>query len=98
MLNVDLKTQFIFCQPKAQSSMSTLRPMPFSVDIELNFHVDLLNFDLNNSTHIIAVKMINKESKLFNSSYGIWHAHACYQMRGDQLADIATTNFHVATS
>jgi len=31
--------------------MSTLRPKPFSVDIELNFCVDLLNFDLNNSTH-----------------------------------------------
>jgi len=30
--------------------MSTLRPKQFYVDLEQDFCVDLLNFDLNNST------------------------------------------------
>ena len=33
--------------------MSTLCYRGKSVDIELNFHVDLLNFDLNNYTRVI---------------------------------------------
>jgi hypothetical protein len=41
--------------------MSTLRPTPFSVDIELNFRVDLLNFDLNNSTHLKFLFLKNSE-------------------------------------
>jgi len=32
--------------------MLTLAPKSLSVDIKLNFHADLLNFDLNNSTHL----------------------------------------------
>jgi len=48
IMNVDFKSQVIFCWPKAQSSMSTLRPKSNCVDIKCNFCVDLLNFDLNN--------------------------------------------------
>jgi len=38
------------------TSMSTLTPKSFSVNIKLNFHVDLLNFDLNNSTRIFCIR------------------------------------------
>ncbi len=38
------------CRHRAWSSMSTLRLKPFSVNQERDFCVDLLNFDLNNST------------------------------------------------
>jgi len=31
--------------------MSTLKLKPFFVDLKHDFHVDLLNFDLNNSAH-----------------------------------------------
>jgi len=44
--NCTLHTLLLFCRPKAQSSMSTLRPKSFFVDLKCNFHVDLLNFDL----------------------------------------------------
>jgi len=39
-LHVDLNTLLLFCQPRPQSS----------VNLKHGFHVDLLNFDLNNST------------------------------------------------
>jgi len=49
-LYVDLKALVIFCQHKVQSSMSTLKPLTFFVNIERNFCVDSKNVDLNNST------------------------------------------------
>jgi len=63
-MHVNIKTQVNFCWHRAWLSMSTLRSKSFSVDIELsllsefvstyikrNFCVDLLIFDLYNSTH-----------------------------------------------
>jgi len=50
VINVDINDVIKICQHRAWWSMSTLRPKPFSVDIERDFCVDLLNFDLNNST------------------------------------------------
>ena len=50
ILNVDLKVVVKIRRHRAWLSMSTLRPKSISVDIKHNFHVDLLNFDLNNST------------------------------------------------
>jgi hypothetical protein len=47
IMNVDFKTQVIFCRLKAQFSMSALRPKSICININC---VDLLNFDLNNST------------------------------------------------
>jgi hypothetical protein len=55
MVNDDINDVVKICRHRALSSMLTLRPKAFSVDLERNFHFDLLNFDLNNSTrfHII---------------------------------------------
>ncbi len=52
IMNVDIKPQVNLCRHRAQLSMSTLRPKSICVNIDCNFCVDLLNFDLNNSTQL----------------------------------------------
>ncbi len=39
VFNFNLNTVFIFCQPKAQCSMLTLRPNSFFEDLELNHQI-----------------------------------------------------------
>jgi len=55
VLYVDINDVVKMCRHRVRWSMSTLRSKPFSVDIQRNLRVDLLNFDLNNSTHTYSV-------------------------------------------
>jgi len=57
-MNVNFNTQVIFCRPKAQCAMSTLRPKSICVNTKGNLGVNLSNFDLNNSTQIFLILII----------------------------------------
>ncbi len=60
IMNVNFKTQVIFCKPKTQFSMSTLRPKSICVDIKHNCCVDVLNFNLNNCTQQLCLTRLIK--------------------------------------
>jgi len=54
--------------------MSTLRPKPFSVDLERDFCVDLLNFDLNNSTLLIPLAEEIEYEELENEKFSLQYS------------------------
>jgi hypothetical protein len=85
VLYVDINDVVKMCRHRARWSMSTLRPKPFSVDIERNLRVDLLNFYLNNSTRL-KLAIDDNCLDIFNFEVKVFEKHLRDLIDGDMIA------------